>query len=591
MRVTDFVAELYDPQSSFRLDWDDQFGPKEIHARAYDRQGGYLDINFVPVGKNITDIEFSRNDSFDITGGGDASRVFATVLEAIKRYLSGYRPKYLIFSAKGGSRYKLYQSMVARYAGTVGYKQFDLNRLKPETRERIGATGTNVILLYDTNYDKNGQDNLTETDDAVKLQDNGRQAAIDWIKRVYDLYPDTFQNNHVMSWGQGDDQQIAMFELVPSMSKRGAVEVKWFQAYPLRQGVGSRAMQELQRLAKESGITLTLYPWDKGQVSQSKLMKFYRGQGFRPVNKGSKNMSWTSVDESEVLAEGATSVLYHKTGVRAALEIITSGLFKLTSSIGNRSESDMAPPGYPYYLSATRSKVGDYHRWVGSSAVMFVLDGDRISQRYLVKPVDYWERSWQGTQDRTRESEDRIFSRRNTMPSDYITEVHVLLSEQNDLRSEEVRKLLIAAKTKNIPTYLYTDQESWRLQNKRRAKTAGEVGDLLKGGRREPAYMGRPVRGQGRGEDAYGRSDILNWIELIKKQPGQTLSKRADKLRYNLQYYNDEGQRLANDFFNAKKPDSPEYPLVVKLGDWMNARQLDFNSLSELLKNKWKSPR
>lgn len=118
------------------------------------------------------------------------------------------------------------------------------------------------------------------------------QRALAWIDKVYKIYPGTFQNNHVMVWGEGDDQQFAMFELVPSMSKRDAVEVKWFQAYPLRQGVGSRAMAELQRLAQEDGIALTLYPWDKGQVSQAKLMKFYRGHGFKPTAKGSKNMAW-----------------------------------------------------------------------------------------------------------------------------------------------------------------------------------------------------------------------------------------------------------------------------------------------------------
>lgn len=114
----------------------------------------------------------------------------------------------------------------------------------------------------------------------------------DFIDRVYEKFPATWQNNHVMTWGEGEDQQLAMFELVPSFTKRNGVEVKWFQAYPLRQGVGSRAMAELQRLAREDGIALTLYPWDKGQVSQAKLMKFYKGHGFKPTAKGSKNMYW-----------------------------------------------------------------------------------------------------------------------------------------------------------------------------------------------------------------------------------------------------------------------------------------------------------
>jgi hypothetical protein len=135
----------------------------------------------------------------------------------------------------------------------------------------------------------------------------GNAAAQAWIEKVYARYPQTFQNNHVMPLGgSGDEQQFAMFELVPSFSKRGAVEVKWFQAYPLRSGVGSRAMKELQALAREDGISLTLFPWDKGQVSQSKLTKFYRGQGFAPTVKGGKAMQWTP--DHPGVAEGSEQI-------------------------------------------------------------------------------------------------------------------------------------------------------------------------------------------------------------------------------------------------------------------------------------------
>jgi putative chitinase len=128
----------------------------------------------------------------------------------------------------------------------------------------------------------------------IKLGDNGRAAAQSWIEKIYAKYPQTWQNNHVMPFGE---EQFAMFELTPSFSKRGAVEVKWFQAYPLRAGIGSRAMQQLQAMAREDGIALTLFPWDKGQVSQAKLTKFYKGQGFTPIQKGGKSMQWEPVDE------------------------------------------------------------------------------------------------------------------------------------------------------------------------------------------------------------------------------------------------------------------------------------------------------
>ena len=140
---------------------------------------------------------------------------------------------------------------------------------------------------------------INEEHEPTRIKLGNNDAAKAWIERVYAKYPYTMQNNHVMTWGSGDDQQFAMFELTPSFSKRGAVEVKWFQAYPLRQGVGSRAMQELQAMAREDGISLTLYPWDKGQVSQSKLTKFYKGQGFTLNVKGGKSLKWDpSVDEA-----------------------------------------------------------------------------------------------------------------------------------------------------------------------------------------------------------------------------------------------------------------------------------------------------
>lgn len=144
---------------------------------------------------------------------------------------------------------------------------------------------------------------IENTDEPTRIKIGGNQAAKAWIDKVYQLYPMTFQNNHVMLWGEGDDQQMASFELTPSFTKRGAVEVKWISAYPQRQGVGSKAMKELQRLAQEDGISLTLFPWDKGQVSQSKLTKFYKGQGFKPTVKGAKTMFWDPSMNEEIIDE------------------------------------------------------------------------------------------------------------------------------------------------------------------------------------------------------------------------------------------------------------------------------------------------
>jgi len=293
---------------------------------------------------------------------------------------------------------------------------------------------------------------------------------------------------------------------------------------------------------------------------------------------------------TQIITEGATDILYHYTSIHNAALALADGNFKLSSVAGNKSEASYAPPGYNYFLSTTRSRVGDYHRWVGTGAVMFVLDGQWIGSRYPVKPIDYWERAWQHSPDRTRESEDRVFSKKNEMPITPVTAIHVLLKEQDERRSPLTRKILIDAKKQGIKTHLYTDEQAWRLQDTRRAIKAGDTGDLLRGQQRTDRFD-RPIRGLAarRGGEPYGRSDILDWIELIKKKPGQPLSKTADKLRYNLQYWGDHTQRLENDLFNAKKPGDREYPLAVKLADWLSKQGIDVKQLSEFLKKKWKS--
>lgn len=118
--------------------------------------------------------------------------------------------------------------------------------------------------------------------------------AKEWVNKMYDEYHANPLNprQRVLVWGTGDDQQLGIFELKPRLDVKDAVEIQWFQAYPLRQGVGTKAMKELQDEAKKAGIKLTLFPWDKGRISQANLIKFYKKMGFKMVNKGGKDMMW-----------------------------------------------------------------------------------------------------------------------------------------------------------------------------------------------------------------------------------------------------------------------------------------------------------
>ncbi|CAB4133497.1 ASCH domain containing protein [uncultured Caudovirales phage] len=286
-----------------------------------------------------------------------------------------------------------------------------------------------------------------------------------------------------------------------------------------------------------------------------------------------------NIDEEE-LDEGASSVLYHYTGTLNALEVLQSGEFKLSSVTGTQSEKQYAPEGYPYFFSTTRTRVGDYHRYVGSSGVMFVLDGNWFGQRYPVKPIDYWERAWQHAPDRSREAEDRVFSQEPAIPIDGVKQIHVLIKEQHDWRSPATRKLLILSKKRGIPVFLYDDEAAWRLLDKRKAISVKQAAELIGG------------QEQTRTQFQSAFNYLTPWLELIYKNKISDLSPEASKLRYSIIYQSNprEDNRLGVDMGNARKPSSGEdYDTAVKINDYM--RKNGFKTTVDLknaIQDKWK---
>ena len=287
----------------------------------------------------------------------------------------------------------------------------------------------------------------------------------------------------------------------------------------------------------------------------------------------------------EFLTEAASAIVYHYTNTGAAARIMSSGEFLLASSTGTQAEKDYEIPGYPYFLSTTRTRVGDYHnRYVGSSAVMFVLNGSWLNNNYKTKPIDYWNRSWLysgGTRD--RESEDRVYSKTPAIPANNqsILEVHVLLKEQQEYRSPEVRTILLSAKKQGIPAFLYTDEKAWKLQDKRKAVNIAQSGDLLKG--QQPT----------RRSFSPSRNYLEDWLELIfKKNKEELTTSAAKKLRSLIVYgqgYRNEDDGLGVDLSNARKPSSADYPSAAKINTFMRQNNIKTTvDLKNYLVDKWK---
>lgn len=124
------VKEAFD--QPYKLKWE-KGDHGDVDAIAQLNDGTYLSIMFNEEygewGDEEIHVEFHRNNSQEVTGEGDAQRVFATVLTAIQQYIKNYKPAKLTFSASkevepgqnSQSRAKLYDRMVQRYANAWGY--------------------------------------------------------------------------------------------------------------------------------------------------------------------------------------------------------------------------------------------------------------------------------------------------------------------------------------------------------------------------------------------------------------------------------------------------------------------------------------
>lgn len=283
---------------------------------------------------------------------------------------------------------------------------------------------------------------------------------------------------------------------------------------------------------------------------------------------------------NEIITEGLSKILYHYTRLGVTNKILSDGVFKLSSSIGNDYESKLNKQ-YPYFLSTTRTKFGGYHDPY-SDGVMFNMDGNYYGSRYKGKSVDYWgDKHKQHEYGRRPEAEDRIFSNEPTISIDGVIEIHVFVMPMDSENVQkdysyipaQLRNIFILSKKRSIPIFLYNDKKAWFSQNKSKSIGISE----------HPAFKGFKKPGR-----TYRRTDYLMPIlELIYKNQRSELSQKADKLLYNLRYYNDTS--FKNDFFNARKPSNDGYDTLTKIVSYMRRNKInDLDELQARIKEKWK---
>lgn len=104
----------------------------------YNEAKDEIEVHFEPDEEENYTISFDRDGSTSLTGDGDAMRIFASVIYIIEDFIKLKNPKLMGFSAfkdvfasstapGKGSREKLYDRMLQRYAGKMGYKYYKVS--------------------------------------------------------------------------------------------------------------------------------------------------------------------------------------------------------------------------------------------------------------------------------------------------------------------------------------------------------------------------------------------------------------------------------------------------------------------------------
>lgn len=283
---------------------------------------------------------------------------------------------------------------------------------------------------------------------------------------------------------------------------------------------------------------------------------------------------------TEILNERLSSIVYHYTSMISAKNILSSGNFELSSSLGS-VEQQYQPKGYPYFLSTTRTRRGGYHTNVlRSSGTLFVLDGDWYNRHYKSASVDYWQERGNLLPGRSSEAEDRVFSKEPTMSIGGVKQIHVYVNIEyaTDTIKSRARQVLILAKKQNIPAYFYTDANAWLNFDTRKL---GDV-NVLTG----QQYLG--------GHTSTHKGYLYPWVQLLFAKTKDQLDNKANGLRYSLSYPNEykltqSAKGLATDMSNARKPDSGrDRQNAVKIIKFMQDNKLEtFYDFVKYLSDKW----
>ena len=176
MRAQEFIAEAFDRPYKTKTEKSD-YGDVDMLAKLPD--GTNLSIMFNHEGDNQWQVEFYRDNSQEVTGQGDAQRIFATVLASIQKFVKKYQPDVIKFSAEksnsSDSRSSLYDRLVARFAQQLGYTDY--------SEEYMGTTMYELSKQPQGMAEEEQLDELSFLGSECTKDCSGHRAGYEWSKR------------------------------------------------------------------------------------------------------------------------------------------------------------------------------------------------------------------------------------------------------------------------------------------------------------------------------------------------------------------------------------------------------------------------
>ncbi|HUS88585.1 MAG TPA: hypothetical protein VMW91_04300 [Desulfosporosinus sp.] len=264
---------------------------------------------------------------------------------------------------------------------------------------------------------------------------------------------------------------------------------------------------------------------------------------------------------------GISNIVYHYTNLDSATSILKDDQFKLTFVSG--SDDRNLPKNTFYYLSTTRSPVGSYHEgsYIG---VLLKLNGQKLQHNYIGNPIDYWGPKFRKIQPDKNEMEDRIWSAKPIIKPalKYIEAIHIYYDTRHSKDPKRLKNLLIQAKRKKIPTFVYTDRKAAQILDTRKATPIKDL-DLTV----EPSKMW----------PSFPKSDrMASWVELYEKDKKDHLSENALALLGNW-----TGFRSYNSFTTNIQSQKKGSTGLYKFVDILKKEKWETKDFYNHVKDKW----